>query len=215
MADKAKVYVGYLHKEADKAETFRKEAIEELKNRDDIKIVGDINDADYIYVQITPKSGNYFTATPGLLELDLCENKTNKAMDGSEYTETTVANIDKLDEYRKIADKNGAKLIVTVNSNMPWLLEKAEVKADALLAHFETFTSAQMDVLTGKFAPTGKLPFTFPKSEEAIAVDEEGICVSPNDVPGYDKEKYMPEGMTYAYKDECGNEYKLGFGLTY
>lgn len=215
MADKAKVYVDYLHKEADKAESFRKEAIEELENRDDIVIVSDLQDADYIYVQITPKSGNYFSATPGLLELDLCENKTNKAIDGSEYTETTVANIDKLYEYRKIANENGAELIITVNSTMPWLLKKAEENADALLAHFETFTSAQMDVLTGKFAPTGKLPFTFPKGEEVIAVDEEGICISPNDVPGYDKDKYMPEGMTYAYKDECGNEYKLGFGLNY
>lgn len=213
--DKAKVYVDFLHKEADKAETFRKEAIEELKDREDIEIVEDAKEAEYIYVQITPKSGNYFSATPGLLELDLCENKTNKATDGTEYTETTVANIDKLEEFRKIANENGAKVIISVNSTMPWLLEKAEKNADAVLAHFETFTSAQMDVLTGKFAPTGKLPFTFPKDEEVIAVDEEGICISPNDVPGYDKDKYMPEGMTYAYLDECGNEYKLGFGLRY
>lgn len=215
MKDKAKVYIDFLHKEEEKAETFRKETIGELRDRKDIEIVEDVEDAEYIFVQITPKSGNYFSATPGLLELDLCENKTNKATDGSEYTETTVANIGKLDEYRKIADKNGAKLIITVNSTMPWLLGKAEEKADALLAHFETLSSAQMDILTGKYSPTGRLPFTFPKGEEAIAVDEEGICISPNDVPGYDKDKYMPEGRTYAYKDECGNEYKLGFGLGY
>ena len=70
----------------------------------------------------------------------------------------------------------------------------------------------------GKFRPFIKweaIPFTFPKGEEVIAVDDDGICISPNDVPGYDKDKYMPEGMTYAYKDECGNEYKLGFGLSY
>ncbi|WP_040161286.1 glycoside hydrolase family 3 protein [Nigerium massiliense] len=42
-----------------------------------------------------------------------------------------------------------------------------------------------------------------------------GRCVSPNDVPGYDKEQYMPEGMTYAYTDADGNVYRLGHGLTY
>lgn len=213
--EKSKVYIDFLHKESEKAETFRKETVEELKDRDDIVLVEDVKDADYIFVQITPKSGNYFTATPGLLELDLCEDKTNKATDGTEYKETTVANIDRLDELRKIADDRGSKIIISVNSTMPWLLEKAEKNADVLLAHFETFASAQVDVLTGKFKPTGKLPFTFPKGEDVIAVDEEGICTSPNDVPGYDKDKYMPEGMTYAYKDEEGNEYKLGFGLTY
>lgn len=213
LKDKTKVYVDYLHKEADKADTFRNEAIKDLEGRDDIELVGDPKEAEAIYVQVTPKSGNYFSATPGLLELDLCEDKTNKAMDGSEYQETTVANIDKLDEYRKIADENDARLIIPVNSTMPWLLKKAETVADALLAHFETFTAAQMDVITGKFNPTGKLPFTFPKNEEVIAVDDEGICASPNDVPGYDKHKYMDQ--SYAYKDEAGNEYKLGFGLSY
>ena len=78
MKDKAKVYIDFLHKEEEKAETFRKETIGELRDRKDIEIVEDVEDAEYIFVQITPKSGNYFSATPGLLELDLCENKTNK-----------------------------------------------------------------------------------------------------------------------------------------
>lgn len=46
-------------------------------------------------------------------------------------------------------------------------------------------------------------------------MDEYGICVSRNDVPGYDKDKDLREGMTYAYKDELGHEYRLDFGLTY
>ena len=213
LKEKTKLYFDYLHKEADKAETFRNEALKELKDRDDIILVDSPEEAEAIFVQITPKSGNYFSATPGLLELDLCEEKTNKALDGSEYTETTVANIGKLEEYRKLADKNNAKLLVSVNSTMPWLLENAEKYADVLLANFETFIPAQLDVLVGKFAPTGKLPFTFPKNEAVLAVDENGICASPNDVPGYDKHKYMKE--TYAYKDEEGNEYKLGYGLSY
>ncbi|MDU2829452.1 MAG: glycoside hydrolase family 3 C-terminal domain-containing protein, partial [Anaerococcus sp.] len=98
---------------------------------------------------------------------------------------------------------------------MPWLLDSIEEKADALCANFETYVDAQLDVLLGKVSPVGKLPFTFPQSEKVIAVDENGQCISPNDVPGYDKDKYMPEGMTYAYKDKDGNIYKLGHGLSY
>ncbi|MGN0251966.1 MAG: hypothetical protein ACI4EH_11495, partial [Oliverpabstia sp.] len=39
------------------------------------------------------------------------------------------------------------------------------------------------------------------------ALDENGICASPNDVSGYDKAKYMKDGLNYAYKDAAGNEY--------
>ena len=48
------------------------------------------------------------------------------------------------------------------------------------------------------------------------------ICVSPNDVPGYDKDQYIDPailetvpGGSYAYCDEMGNYYKAWFGLTY
>ena len=46
-------------------------------------------------------------------------------------------------------------------------------------------------------------------------MDADGVCVSPNDVPGYAKEQYMPEGLTYAYTDTDGNVWRLGHGLTY
>ena len=178
-------------------------------------LVDSPEEADYAIVFVYPKSGNYFSATPGLLELDLCENKTNKAIDGSEYVETTVSRIDEINNIATKVHQHGGKLIVSVNSTMPWLLGNVEPQADALIASFETFVEAQLDVLVGEFKPVGKLPFTFPKSEEVIAVDENGVCISPNDVPGYDKDKYMPENMTYAYEDTDGNVYRLGYGLRY
>ena len=52
-------------------------------------------------------------------------------------------------------------------------------------------------------------------------MDADGICVSRNDVPGYDKDLYMPEsrkdenGKAYAYRDADGNYYELDFGLRY
>lgn len=55
---------------------------------------------------------------------------------------------------------------------------------------------------------------------EVIAVDENNVCVSPNDVPGYDKDQYIdaavlaqsPSG-SYAYQDADGSLYVSGFGL--
>ena len=54
--------------------------------------------------------------------------------------------------------------------------------------------------------PIGELPITLPKGD---------------DVPGYDKNQYMPaelkdeNGKAYAYRDTSGNYYELGFGLRY
>lgn len=56
---------------------------------------------------------------------------------------------------------------------------------------------------------------TLPASEAVIAVDEDGTCVSPNDVPGYAKQQHLPEGMRYAYVDADGNTWELGHGLRY
>ena len=73
--------------------------------------------------------------------------------------------------------------------------------------------------MRGQFSPVGKLPFTLPRGDEVLAVNADGVCVSPNDVPGYDKDKYMPDelkdenGKAYAYRDAHGNYYELDFGL--
>ena len=89
--------------------------------------------------------------------------------------------------------------------------------------------NAQVDVISGDFAPTGKLSLTMVSDPAVIAITEQEIdgvvreiCASPNDVPGYDKDQYIaPEVLaqspsgSYAYQDEDGNTYKVWFGLTY
>ena len=84
--------------------------------------------------------------------------------------------------------------------------------------------------MTGEYNPTGKMPITMVSCNEVIATNweylEDGriyeICVSPNDVPGYDKDQYIDPailanvpGGSYAYCDSEGNYYKAWFGLSY
>ncbi len=210
-----KVYVEAFHKEPERAATYTEQARKECEELVQFTLTDNYEEADIAILLLSPKSGAYFNATPGLLELELCEKKTLTAFDGSTYEETTLSNIDHLKEVADKVHIRGGKVIMTVNFVLPWILGNVEPLADALIAGYDTFYKAQFEVIAGNFKPVGVLPLTLPASEAVIAVDESGDCVSRNDVPGYDKDKYMPEGLQYAYKDKDGNVYKLGHGLTY
>ena len=51
------------------------------------------------------------------------------------------------------------------------------------------------------------------RSKNSNKVGENGICASPNDVLGYDKEFYLDR--PYTYEDSQGNKYGYGFGVSY
>lgn len=162
-----------------------------------ITFVDDYKDADVAVLFLKPARGSYFEATDGYLELNV--------------QKSTGVDVEHIKEIREAVDQ----VIMHVNLNLPYLLTNVEPLADAVTVGFDSFSRAAFDVIKGEAAPVGKLPITLPGSDAAIAVDENGICASPNDVPGYDKAKYMKDGLTYAYKDATGNEYIYGFGLTY
>ncbi len=161
------------------------------------QIVDDYHQADVAILFLNPTSGSYFEATPSYLELNIFEE--------------TGIRLEKIRQIRAAVPS----VVMHVNLNLPFLMTNVEPMADALSVGFCTFGQAVLDVLSGKVKPVGKLPITLPGSDAAIAVDEHGICASPNDVPGYDKAKYMKDGLSYAYRDEDGKEYRYDFGLTW
>lgn len=156
----------------------------------------DYREADYALLLLEPSSGFYFKATGDYFELNIC-------------VESGI-DLEKVKAIRAAVPK----VIINVDIDLPWILVNIEPHADALLAGFNTFSWGTMDIILGRFNPTGKLPFTLPANDEVIAIDENGICASPKDVPGFDKHEYM-NGKEYASKDEAGNRYKYGFGLRY
>ena len=189
---------------ADSTAALRKELA------DTCTLVDDPAQADFALLFVSPSSGEYFNATPGYLELDICEDKTVCNVD---------ANGKPLTEIAASVHANGGKVITNVNITLAWQLGNVEPLCDVLLAGFDTYRSATLDVIFGCFAPTGKLPLTLPRGDAVLAVNANGVCISPNDVPGYDKDRYMPDslkdenGKAYAYRDAAGNYYEYGFGL--
>lgn len=220
-----KVYAEAFLKNAEHAAASTKALHEELASS--CTLVDDPAQADYALLFVSPSSGEYFNATPGYLELDICEGKTvcNVDADGKPmaetHTETTLSGAARLAEIASAVHANGGKVITNVNFTLAWELGNVEPFSDALLAGFDTYRSATLDVIFGYFAPTGKLPITLPRGDEVLAVNADGVCISPNDVPGYDKDKYMPDslkdenGKAYAYRDTAGNYYEYGFGLNF
>ena len=193
----------------------------------DVNLVEDCKDADIAILFANPSSGDYFTATAGYLELDICEGKTVPNVDdfcrpmAETHLETTLTGTHKIAQIAESVHSRGGKVIANINFPLAWLVGNVERHVDALLAGFETYPAATLDVIFGRYIPTGKLPITLPKGDEVLAVNADGVCISPNDVPGYDKDLYMPDdlkdenGKAYAYRDAQGNYYELNFGLTY
>ena len=222
-----KVYIECFRKDGEAAAMETKAVRASLVSGHGITLTEHYEEADFAILFVSPSSGEYFNATKGYLELDICEGKMVVDVDEegrpamTAHEETTLAQAGKIREISAAVRKNGGKVISSINITLAWEVGNVETCSDALLAGFDTYTDAVADIIFGKYSPTGKLPVTLPKNDEVLAVDQDGICVSRNDVPGYDKDLYMPESMkdengkAYAYRDADGNYYELDFGLKY
>lgn len=198
-----------------------------LREKHGLRLTDRYEEADYAVLFLSPSSGEYFNATKGYLELDICEGKMVHDVDGEGrpaaalHEETTLRGVKRIHAISESVRQRGGSVIMNINFTLAWMVGNAEPWADALLAGFDTYTDAAADIIFGRYSPSGKLPITLPKGDEVLAVDQNGICVSANDVPGYDKDLYMPQemkdenGKAYAYRDTDGNYYEMDFGLSF
>lgn len=120
-------------------------------------------EADVILLWITPASKSLFESDGSPLFLSLSKNAVDVAY------------------VNGLARKKPT--ILAINYTNPWVIDeiyndttKRNIKG--VLATFGTTTDALLDVVTGTFNPTGKMPFTTPVSEDAVKSQKE-------DVPGY------------------------------
>lgn len=199
---------------------------------------------DYAYLHVWPKSNGmvfrqYAMPVIEMVDGDLFdERETNKSQKktGKKVAIHTLRGVGKIPALAETVHAHGGKVVATCVVCNPWLLDKLEPYVDALTFQYtvspvamDNALGAQLDVLSGAFNPTGKMSLTMVSCPEVIAITEREIdgvlrevCASPNDVPGYDKDRYIDPailakvpGGSYAYCDADGNHYRAGFGLHY
>jgi len=101
-----------------------------------------------------------------------------------------------LDDIRAVMREVGpAKTVLAIYFRQPYVLDEPSGLrgAGAILATFGVRDAALMAVLTGRYEPTGKLPF-------ALASNAQAIVRQASDAPGYDRgDTLFPFGFGLSY----------------
>jgi beta-glucosidase len=145
-----------------------------------VEFVKTPEDADMILLWITPGSKSLFEADGSPLYLSLSKNGVD------------------IDYINLLTAKKPT--ILAINYTNPWVIdeiynEKTRSHFAGVLATFGTTHTALLDIITGRFNPSGKMPFTTPVSEEQAQNQL-------SDVPGYLKGNqyglfWYDEGLGY------------------
>ncbi|MCE1199293.1 MAG: glycoside hydrolase family 3 C-terminal domain-containing protein [Marinilabiliales bacterium] len=141
-----------------------------------VQFVSTKEEADVVLLWLIPNGGGLFSSAGTPIDLSLSKNRID------------VAHVKELVRSKPT--------VVAINFTNPWVIDELEPAGlKGVLATFGTTQEALLDVVTGKFNPTGKLPFTIPSSMKVVLENKP-------DVPGY----LEPDG--YAL-------YKFGEGIHY
>lgn len=134
-----------------------------------IEFVSTKEEADVVLLWLIPSAGGLFSSGGQPIELSLSKNKID------------VAHVNDI--------LNAKPTILAINFTNPWVIDEVdsgtppEGKAKSILATFGTTQEALLDIVSGAFNPTGKMPFTIPVSEKAVQENK-------SDVPGYLEPNY-------------------------
>ena len=145
-----------------------------------VEFVKTPEEADLVLLWITPAAKALFQSDGSPLYLSLSKNGVD------------IGHVNALTEKKPT--------VLAINFTNPWVIDevynaKTMGNIKAVIATFNTTPEALLDIVTGKFNPTGRMPFTTPVSEEAVSRQL-------SDVPGYEKGKEYGlfrynEGMGY------------------
>lgn len=149
-------------------------------NLNGLEFVATPEQADVILLWVKPVVKPLFESTSEPLKVSLSSCAVNV-----EYINTLTAK---------------KPTVLVVNYTNPFVIseiynDQTKNRFAAVLATFGTSNEALLDVISGKFNPTGKMPFTTPISDDAVINNKE-------DLPGYKEGKeyglfWFNDGLSY------------------
>lgn len=112
---------------------------------------------------------------------------------------TTVTNFtDLLNIENTYRAMNGKPVIVSVTASKPMIFSEFEKHADGILVNFNVSNQAVVDIIAGKYEPSGLLPLQMPADMKTVETQKEDV---PFDM--------------IPYKDSEGHAYDFGYGLNW
>ena len=175
IAPKSKVYFESYYDNGRTKTPFT--VIKPANNKWNFEFVNTKEEADVVLLWLTPNGGSLFNSTDAPIDISLSKNKID------------VARVNEMTSTKPT--------VVVINYTSPWLISEIDnANLKTVLATFGTTTDAILDVVSGAFNPTGKMPFTTPISQKAIIENQ-------SDVPGFMK----PKGYAlFTFGDGIGYE---------
>ncbi|HQH24006.1 MAG TPA: glycoside hydrolase family 3 N-terminal domain-containing protein [Bacteroidales bacterium] len=174
-----KVYFENLHRGRNQ-EAGRKDVYLPSDNQYDLSFVDSPSAADIAVLWIQPAGNALFSSTGEPISLSL-----SKCLIDVGYINNIIS--------RK-------PTLLVINYTNPWVINEiyneGAQNIAGVIATFGTTPEALLDVISGKFNPSGRMPFSTPVSDEAVTNQKE-------DVPGYlEVEGYAlfnyDEGLSYS-----------------
>ena len=145
----------------------------------DIELVGTPEEADVVVLWLMPQGRTLFESSPEPVHVNLSANKIDT------------------DRINLLTEKKPT--ILLVNYSNPWAINEvydvSRSNIKGVLATFGTTAEAVLDIVTGVFNPSGKMPFSTPLNDEKAQTQK-------SDLPGYMEEEgyalfHFDEGMSY------------------
>ncbi|MFV0634265.1 glycoside hydrolase family 3 N-terminal domain-containing protein [Demequina sp.] len=126
--------------------------------------------------------------------------KENRSYFGNSVTPSNEADLDTFERAVAAVEDSGKDIpVVTVlKANNATIPAEFEADSDAILVGFGISDQALIDVVTGGYEPSGRLPIQFPADMDTVEAQLEDVA----------------KDMT-PYTDAAGNAYDYGFGLNY
>lgn len=192
-------YVGY---SIDTAEVARHYTLVEDPSEADFALVaitepeGGIGYKDGQYMPISLQYSAYTATRARAVSIaggDPAEQSTNRSYRGRRIDVENASDLSLVKETKALMGER--PVVVLLQTTRPIVME-FEPWADAILVAFGVRSKAFLEVVSGVYRPTGRLPMQFPASMDEVEMQREDVS----------------EDMT-PWQDTEGNTYDLGFGL--